>query len=169
MLYIPVEAVRDEDGDCCDDYELVNTEGYNLTSNKVRCDRCGRMHDLPMNRESGIPNEEDVEDIEWVVGETKWGRVTAHLCLDCALKCDKEGYIPDSIFGSPYDDGFFVNRKEVKEISLKKKKREKKALPAPRTGPVIIKMGELINDKGEKLEIHKCKKRGRPAKNPSKK
>lgn len=147
MLYIPVESVRDEDGDYCDDYERVNTEGYNLTSNKVRCDRCGKIHDLPMNRESGFPNEEDVEEIEWVVCVTKYGSYTAHLCLDCALKCDKEGYIPDSLFGAPYDDGFFVDRKEVLKLKLHKKIREKNGVPEPRTGPVVISDGRLVNDK----------------------
>lgn len=146
MLYIPVESTGNGKS-----YRLENREGYNLTSNKVRCDRCGKVHDLPMYRENGLPNEEDVEDIEWVVCETKYGSYTAHLCLDCALKCDKEGYIPDSVFRAPYDDGFFVDRKEVLKLKLHKKIREKNGAPEPRTGPAVISGGRLVNDRSGSL------------------
>lgn len=151
MLYIPVESVRDEDGDYCDDYERVNTEGYNLTSNKVRCDRCGKIHDLPMYRESGFPNEEDVEDIGWVVGETNWGHYTAHLCPECAGKVDKNGNISSSIFGAPYDNGFSVSRRKALHAAAKERIRLRRGKPEPHTGPVVIRDGQITNDKPHKL------------------
>ncbi len=146
MLYIPVESI--DDGE---DYRLENRAGYNLTSNKVRCDRCGKIHDLPMNRASGFPNEEDVEDIGWVVGETNWGHCTAHLCPECAGKVDKSGNISSSIFGAPYENGFSVNRRRALHAAAKERIRVKMGKPEPHTGPIIISGGQITNDKPHKL------------------